>query len=200
MDSIITEARFEPHIVAIVKQLVRAARKQRLVMLPVTEAVVMARLARSQQQGGLSAAAVKSARSQYLAELIARFSNPTAAAAAPAYASDGGSSLSHYGEVFEALLRCWKLLPIGIYRRVHPATGLKTPAATAAAVSAAGGLPSAEPGAFANNRALVSYVYTSPSPNTRLSEHDILYVLHTDDGDDDGMAAIEGDGLDVEDA
>jgi len=184
MDSIITEARFEPYIVSIVKQLVRAARRQRLVLLPVPDAVVMARLAEAAANvthgatGTVSTNAINASRRQYFNELVSRNAQGTT--------PSEGKSYEHYGEVFEVLLRCWRLLPVGIYRRVHPAMGLKTPPQTTAAVAAASGLPSLSGDAFTYNRALVSYMYTSPPPNTRLSEHDLLYVLHIDEGDEDG--------------
>jgi hypothetical protein len=213
MDSIITEARFEPYIVPVIKQLVRAARKQRLVMLPVPEAIVMARLAAAAggSRGALTPSAVAAARTAYVSELMGRMTAPTggreggassaaAAAGAVGYAAEG-VTFEFYGELFEALLRVWKLLPIGLYRRVHPATGLKSNPATAAAVAAAAGLPPVGvpegETAFTHNRALVSYVYTNPEPSTRLSEHDFLYVLHADVDDEDlglGHEDEEGEG------
>ena len=84
-----------------------------------------------------------------------------------------------YGQLFEALLRGWRLLPLGLYRRVHPATGLRANPQTAAVLQLAAGPPS-QNGAFVNNRALVSYVYTNPSPHSVLSEHDLVYVLLPD--------------------
>ncbi|RYG41435.1 hypothetical protein EON68_03095, partial [archaeon] len=45
LDSIICEAHFETFIVGVLKQLVRAARKQRFITIPITEAIIMARLA-----------------------------------------------------------------------------------------------------------------------------------------------------------
>lgn len=186
MDSIITEARFEPYIVSIVKQLVRAARRQRLVLLPVPDAIVMARLAEAAAANNnsstsspstISSNAIVASRRQYFNDLVSRNSQGT---------STEGKSFEHYGEIFEVLLRCWRLLPVGLYRRVHPAMGLKTPPQTTTAVAAASGLPSLSGDNFTYNRALVSYMYTSPPPNTRLSEHDLLYVLHVDEGDEDG--------------
>jgi len=229
MDSIVAEARFEPYIVSVVKQLVRAARKQRLVMIPVTEAVVMCRLSKSasvaaatfgtgseEYQRAISPAAVAAARIHYFSEIAAKLpssgggsssgggggrrrgggggggeSSTSSATSSVA----GGLKFEVYGEVYESLLRNWKILPIGIYRRSPPASGLKANAQTAAAVSAAAGLPMAAGGGggdgssllFGHNRALVSYVFSNPPPETLLCEHDLLYVMKEDDDEDVAM-------------
>jgi len=236
MDSIVTEARFEPYIVSVVKQLVRAARKQRLVMIPVTEAVVMCRLSKSasiaaatfgtrseEYQRAISPAAVAAARTQYFSEIAAKLpgsgvgsgssngaggrrgrggrggevessSSSSSSSSTTSTTTSGGLKFEVYGEVYETLLRNWKILPIGIYRRSPPASGLKANAQTAAAVSAAAGLPmsaSASGGGgdgssllFGHNRALVSYVFSNPPPETLLCEHDLLYVIKEDDDED----------------
>jgi hypothetical protein len=104
-----------------------------------------------------------------------------------------------FGEVFEGLLRCWRLLPLGMYRRVHPASGLKTAVGTVNALYAAAGSPSGGGssseggcgGSFGHNRALVSYVFTNPTPETKLSPHDVLYVLHSSEGEEEVLDAVE---------
>jgi hypothetical protein len=73
------------------------------------------------------------------------------------------------GQLFDALMRGWHVLPLGLYRRVHPATGHKVNPQTAAALQLAAGPPAAD-GAFVFNRALVGYVYTSPPADATLSE------------------------------
>lgn len=181
VDSIITEARFEPYITQVVKGLIRAARRGRLMLIPVAEAIVMCRLAAA---GGAAAAqasgaGIDAARMQYLSELVAKMT-PNGAAAASSSAPSA-TAFEHYGPLFESLMRCFRLLPIGLYRRVGPAAGLKTSPSTLAAVSAAAGLPSLTGDAFVYNRALVSYVFTNPPPATKISEHDLIYVMADDD-------------------
>ena len=169
----------------------RATRQGRLVALPATEALILASLASSAGGGAqLDAAAVAAARESYLGRLASGILS--AARGGPAEGSGGGggggsgsegegappapSPRSSYGEVAEALLRGWDVLPVGLYRRVHPATGLRASPATVAALQLAAGPPS-PPGAFGHNRALLSYVYTNPPPATIIGEHDLLYVL-----------------------
>jgi len=190
MDAIVCEQHFESYIVGVLKQLVRAARRQRFIALPLTEAVVMARLA-AHGAPAATPADVAAARAHYLSELAmgiidtARGSagawGPPAqphqegpAAAGAAHWAD--TPVRTYGALFEALLRGWGLLPLGLYRRVHPATGLRVNPQTGAALQLAAGPPSAG-GGFVQNRALVSYVFTAPPPDAILSEHDLVYVL-----------------------
>jgi hypothetical protein len=78
---------------------------------------------------------------------------------------------------------------------VHPAAGLRAAPATARAVAAAGGLPSAAGADFAHNRALVSFVFSSPPPETLLSHHDLVYALLPDGGG----GGDEHDGADGDD-
>jgi hypothetical protein len=186
LDAVICEAHFDGSIVGVVKQLVRAARRQRFVAIPMTEAVIMARLAAPGTPfgaGSVTPQVVGALREQYLAELaadiIATARGSAAGAGADAAGAPGAAADARprtYGQLFEALLRGWRLMPLGLYRRVHPATGLKVNPQTAAALQLAAGPPSLN-GAFVHNRALVSYVYTNPPADTLLSEHDLVYVL-----------------------
>ena len=193
MDAIITEAHFDSYVVGLVKALVACARKQSLAMLPVRDAWVLLRaaaLCHGRQRGGgadPSASATASALAAASAA-IGDASNPAALS--------GLALPQRYGEVFEGLLRAWRILPIGLYRRVHPANGLKTAASTLNAVLAAAGVPSgsgssASSGAFGHNRALVSYVYSNPVPETKLSPHDVLYIMFSSDGEEDVVDAVE---------
>jgi voltage-gated potassium channel len=235
MDSIVTEARFEPYIVSVVKQLVRAARKQRLVMIPVTEAVIMCRISKNastvaathgtgseEYQQAISPTAVTAIRAQYFTEIASKLpgggssnnssgstgggrrsarnvgsggsggDTTSSLSSSVTTSSTGGVKFEIYGEVYESLLRNWKLLPIGIYRRSPPASGLKANSQTAAAVSAAAGLPMAagigggenSSLLFGHNRALVSYVFSNPPPETLLCEHDLIYAIREDDDED----------------
>ena len=193
MDAIITEAHFDAYVVGLVKSLVASARKGRLAMLPVRDAWVMWRAASALHGAGGGAAATSpgaiAAALRAAAAAIGDASAPPSALAAL------GLPL-RYGELFEGLLRAWRLLPIGLYRRVHPAFGLKTAAGTVNALIAAAGAPSCgsgsgEGGGFGHNRALVSFVYTNPTPETKLSPHDVLYVMHSSDGEEEVMDAVE---------
>ena len=203
MDAIITEAHFDAYVVALVKSLVASARKGRLAMLPVRDAWIMWRAA-SALHGSVSGAAAAAsgggARAPHSLEAVAGALR--AAAGAIGDASAPPSALAalglplRYGELFEGLLRGWRLLPIGLYRRVHPAFGLKTAAGTVNALIAAAGAPSCgsgsgEGGGFGHNRALVSFVYTNPTPETKLSPHDVLYVMHSSDGEEEVRDAVE---------
>lgn len=87
-----------------------------------------------------------------------------------------GQPLS-YGQVADALIHGWRLLPLGLYRRVHAATGLRTPPATVAAAVASVGAPARTGAAFEHNDSLVSYVFANPLPETMLSAHDFVYVV-----------------------
>lgn len=194
LDAIVCEAHFDGSIVGVVKQLIRAARRQRFVAIPMTEAIIMARLAATSNTsafggpGSVTPHLISTMRDNYLSELATEIittakggSGPTTAAAAAGSSGgseDAGASARPrtYGQLFEALMRGWKLLPVGLYRRVHPATGLRVNPQTVAALQLAAGPPPLN-GAFVHNRALVSYVYTNPPPGTLLSEHDLVYVL-----------------------
>jgi len=179
LDSIVCEALFDGCVVGVVKQLVRAARRQRLVALPMTEALVMARLlAPGASPDDVTPAAIAATRAAYLAELAAGVIGAARGAAADAHAPLHAQAdrPRTYGQLFDALMRGWHLLPLGLYRRVHPATGHKVNPQTAAALQLAAGPPAAD-GAFIFNRALVGYVYTAPPADAMLSEHDLVYVL-----------------------
>lgn len=189
LDAVICEAHFDGSVVGVVKQLVRAARRQRFVAIPLTEALIMARLvapghAGATAAGTVSPSAIAAMREAYLSELAADIigaargtAGTAAAAGVPGPAEPGAPARPRtYGQLFEALIRGWRLLPMGLYRRVHPATGLHVHPQTTAALQLAAGPPSLS-GSFVHNRALVSYVYTCPPPDTLLSEHDLVYVL-----------------------
>jgi voltage-gated potassium channel Kch len=202
LDALLCEAHFAPHVIFVIKQLVRASRKQRLQLLPITDAVALAMLvspaavpvppaaddggaglgmsasfvvralspggpARAFGAGGGSSAwethgAVHTAARDAIA--IAASSAPLrptlpatgvtaqvllaahAAAgtgigpAAPAHAGAGAAlatsqalalpSILTYGQLFEALLRGWGLLPLGLYRRLIPGTAPAPPQIT----------------------------------------------------------------------
>jgi hypothetical protein len=88
--------------------------------------------------------------------------------------------------VAECLLRQWRLLPLGLYRRAAATAGVRANAQTAAAAGSAAGAPGVDGAgtfAFSHNRALVSYVFTSPPPGTPLGDHDLVFALRADDGD-----------------
>ncbi len=183
----------------------RAARRHRLSLIPVTEAIVMARIAasinvrygaRDTAAPSISAEAVARVRQAYLAEVASKMKEGGRDSGSPAAAVvPEDMKFERYGQLFEALLRCWHLLPLGIYRRVHPATGLKTAPATSAAVAAAAGMP-AVGDAFGHNRAAVSFVVTNPSADCVLSPHDLIYVLSVDD-EETSDARIAGLDLDA---
>ncbi len=158
------------------KGLVRAGRSGALALLPVSEAAVLLQLAAAGGRG------VARARAAAAAAAAARGGGSASASApppAPALAP------RRYGELFEALLRCAGILAVGLYRRSAAVAGLRATAATAAAVAAAAGAPG---GAFANNRALISYVFTNPPPDTLLQPHDLVYVLRGAGGEDEEVA------------
>lgn len=194
-DALLAEAHFHAFVPGVLKQLIRAARHGRLVALPMTEAIVMAGMANSSgggRAGGVTPASLARAREAYLSQLAhgilsaargpawapegAEGAQDASASSSSAGASSPSPVVRTYGELAEALLRGWDVLPMGLYRRVHPATGLRASPATVAALQLAAGPPTPG-GAFAHNRALVSYVLTNPPPHTALSEHDLVYVL-----------------------
>lgn len=188
LDAVVTEALFEPHTIGIVKALVRAARSGRLVLLPVADAVALLRVADA-PAAARTAAAVRAARDAFDAALLARLTS-AANGTLPAPAASGGAvddaaAPQRYAVLAEALVRAWGLLPVGIYRRLHPAAGLRAAPSTARAVAASTGLPSVAGADFAHNRALVSFVFTNPPPETLVNHHDLIYLVRPDDGDDD---------------
>ena len=79
-------------------------------------------------------------RSERLSALALRILTVVRGGAAPAAGAASEAepvdvnAIRTYGQLFEGLLRSWRLMPIGLYRRVHPATGLKTSAQTVAAL------------------------------------------------------------------
>jgi len=178
---------------------VRAARTARIALLPAAEAALLCRLAAAARPGAAPSAAEVAAARAALAAENARAGEAGGArggrarggapAASPAPPPAGARRFEHYAEVFECLLRSWNLLAVGLYRRELPNAGLRASAETAAALAAAAGAPAADgAAAFANNRALVSYVYTSPRPDARVAPHDLIYVVRADDADVDGAA------------
>ena len=195
MDAIVTEAHFDAYTIGLVKTLVACARRGRLAMLPVKDAWVLWLAAQQLHSAAAAAGASASARASApitpsaTAAALASAAAATAEAATPAAAAALGLPL-RYGELFEGLLRAWRLLPVGLYRRVHPANGLKTAAGTVAALCAAAGPPTSGEH-FGHNRALVSYVFTNPTPESKLSPHDVLYVLFSSDGEEEVLDAVE---------
>ncbi len=172
-----TEAFFSPSVIGVVKGLVRAGRSGTLALLPLTEAHVLLHLAAG---GGVGVARARAAAAA--AAAAARGSAPAPAALVP----------KRYGELFEALLRVAGVLSVGLYRRSAAVAGLRATAHTAAAVASAAGAPGG--GAFANNRALISYVFTNPPADTLLGPHDMVYVLRAAGGEDEeiGDAMVWG--------
>lgn len=189
LDALMCEAHFAPHIIFIVKQLVRASRKQRLQLLPITDAIAMAMLVLPTAVSGEVLSPPHRSHGQR--------TPPTS----PGGGSGGGSGarprVRTYGQLFEALLRGWHLLPLGLYRRLEPGTEATPPVVTDAAThfmnafAHAGSTSAAPTGAAAlrNDKALLSYVFTNPPPDTTLNVHDLVYVLRAGSAvpeDDDG--------------
>jgi hypothetical protein len=182
MDSIICEALFEPYIINVLKQLVRAARKHRFVAIPVSEAVIMTRLAMPgcpYGPGSVTSSAISGMRDHYMTSLAHKIVNASRGRKTDEERSHEAwmdAPVTTYGHIFEALLRGWHLMAIGMYRRVNPASGLNANPQTTAALQLAAGPPSVN-GNFVYNRALVSYVFTNPPPSTELAEHDLIYIM-----------------------
>ena len=189
MDAIVTEAHFDTYVVGLVKTLVSSARRGRLAMLPVRDAWVLCAAAAAAHKASNGGAVPPSALAVALRAASAAVGDGVSVSAA---ASSALQLPVRYGEVFEGLLRCWRLLPLGLYRRVHPANGLKTAAGTVTALHGAAGLPTGSGGpAFGHNRALISFVFTNPTPETKLSPHDVLYVMHSSEGEEDVQDAVD---------
>jgi hypothetical protein len=217
---------FAPHVLFVVKLLVRASRKQRLQLLPIADAIAMGMLAApnpvgggaaSPRGGGSSAASAAGAfggipppppsagggnrgggvttmdewgvvgRAAPTAALtedsIVALSVSAVAKEAPRVPVTGATAslmsgaagsplplaqlslpeIRTYGQLFEALLRGWQLLPLGLYRRMQPGTAPAPPvvgdpaaqfvSAFARTAHGPGGAPM-----FRNEKGLVSYV------------------------------------------
>lgn len=108
--ALMVEAHFAPHLIFIIKQLVRASRKQQLQLLPIADAIAMAMLV---SPGGTARGAGDSgSRGGAWGDAAASSNAP----AAPLV----GQRITTFGELFEGLLRGWRLLPMGLYRRLQP--------------------------------------------------------------------------------
>jgi hypothetical protein len=182
IDALLCESYFAPHLIFIIKQLVRASRKQQLQLVPVADAIAMAMIV-SPIAGSGGPAATGAKRNHATGTGIA--------AASPTW-----PTITTYGELFEALLRGWHLLPVGLYRRRMPGTlptpprvtdpvaqfmaafgNVHIPGVSAPHSHYVGGAGSGTAGVFRNDKSLVSYVFTNPPPHTALNKHDLVYVL-----------------------
>jgi hypothetical protein len=90
--------------------------------------------------------------------------------------------VTSYGELFEALLRGWNLLPLGLYRRVLPnhATGAipEPPVVTDPVSAFISGFAAQQ--AFKADKSLLSYVFTNPPPDTILNSRDLVFVIRSE--------------------
>ncbi len=165
------QAHFAPHIIFVIKQLVRASRKQRLQLVPVVDAVAMALLVapvtaslgpsaqdtKTPNSGAAAAGRMERPRtawdnigaSHVAARRAADFSDsapprgvvvPTGATAAlfthlVSNTAQGQMvptmpEVRTYGQLFEALVRGWHMLPVGVYRRMEPGSLPQPPVVT----------------------------------------------------------------------
>jgi len=118
---------------------------------------------------------------------------PTAAATSTSSgggASYGMSQVQTYGQLFEALLRGYSILPIGLYRRLQPGCGpappvIRDPAAqfVSSFCRTAQGVDEAP--VFLNEKGLVSYVFTNPPQDTILNHLDYVYIVRSGVSNDD---------------
>ena len=153
LDALLVEAHFTPHAVSLIKRLVRASRKQRLQLVSAQEALFMARWHASS-----------------LGEVGRASPSPPPKWPVPSQQWPR----VRYGQLFEALLRGWHLLTLGVYRRRSPYASSGREAADDVVLGAA--LPRVnEP--FQHSGEMVSYVLANPPPEALLSPHDYVYVL-----------------------
>jgi hypothetical protein len=215
LDALLCEMHFAPHVLFVVKLLVRASRKQRLQLLPIADAIAMGMLsapspvtappppappppplhgfAASSAGGNRGGGATtldewgfegRAAPTLALSEdSIVAVAVSALAAEAPRVPVTGATAslmsgaasaplplasltlpeIRTYGQLFEALLRGWQLLPLGLYRRMQPGSVPAPPVVgDPAAQFVAGFARSAHgPGGapmFRNEKGLVSYV------------------------------------------
>lgn len=177
IDALMCEAHFAPHIIFIIKKLVQASRKQQLQLIPVADAIAMAMLV-------MPAHALETAEPGHSRGGHVRRPGPRDAGSGPAPVA-----VRTYGQLFEALLRGWHLLPLGLYRRLEPGAPPRPPVVTdpVAQFIAAFGRGQSAGATFKNEKSLLSYVFTNPPPFTVLNAHDFVYALRpgTDSGDGD---------------
>jgi hypothetical protein len=157
IDALLCEAHYAPQLIFLIKQLVRASRKQKLQLLPAPGAVAMAMLVHPDFNGENAAALPQ---------------------------------ISTYGQLFEALLRGWNLLPLGLYRRLQPGASPQPPRVTdpiAQFYAAFTGTSYTGSFDFKNDKALLSFVFTNPPADVLLNKHDFVYVLRPglDEGSED---------------
>lgn len=106
--------------------------------------------------------------------------------------------ITTYGQLYEGLIRGWKLLPLGLYRRLVPGHQPQAPEVTdpigvylqsfGGGGSGAGIRGGSGTKVFRNDKSLLSYVLTNPPPDAPLGQHDLVYILRPgsdDDGNDD---------------
>jgi len=137
LDALLCEAHFAPHLIMLIKGLVQASRKQQWHLLPIADAVAMAMLASPAHSGSGSDSGSDSGGSGYR----------NAATGVGVPATPSFPRITTYGHLFEALLRGWHLLPMGLYRRRragetrphHPSS--PTPSHSASPHSAASSFP-----------------------------------------------------------
>lgn len=199
MDSILTEAHYAPYVVNCIKSLVAAARQHKLVMIPAIELITAFRLSLryahlKEINKVFSSENVHQMRQILLYEYLTQIAEEKEGIVP-------GSSISklppisqyfrYYGEFYDMLIRCWKLLPIGLYRRALPTEGTPTPHSIYLGVKSLTGFPSYSTENFAFSPTLVSYTFTNPLPSTRVTIHDIFYVLRPDHPGENGKHIVD---------
>jgi hypothetical protein len=95
-----------------------------------------------------------------------------------------------YGQLFEALLRGWAILPVGLYRRLQPGVVPAPPVVRDPIAHFIASNTGANASPFKNEKGLVSFVFTNPPADVILNHHDLVYVIKM--GDDE-RGAMGGD-------
>eukprot|EP01138_Halocafeteria_seosinensis_P004392 gb/GECG01004493.1/.p1 GENE.gb/GECG01004493.1/~~gb/GECG01004493.1/.p1 ORF type:complete len:1657 (+),score=178.49 gb/GECG01004493.1/:1-4971(+) len=188
LDALLSEQYFNIHAVSLMKRLVRASRKQKLMVLHVrdvlhnleyhsTREMPWKDLLRKNANDALQ-------RSPHGNHHVLRFTRSRE------HQESTKSAENHpdksYAEIFEVLLREHDLLCLGLYRQVSPfdrnltgESGSKYPLLNRPDLAE---LLKEKPipRTFRNSDQLLSYVYTNPRPDTIVAKDDLLYVLRPD--------------------
>jgi hypothetical protein len=176
IDALLCEAHFAPHIIYIIKQLVRASRKQQLQLLPVRDAVAMAMLANPLTTSSMGEPQFTSINTfgklfesllrgwQLLPVGLYRRREPGIRPTPPTVEDPAAHFMAAFGGI------------------IVPGISADTSGAWFNGCGSSG-----TAGIFRNEKTLLSYVFTNPPPHTILNEHDLVYVLRAggDSGSDD---------------
>lgn len=197
LDALLSEQYFNVHAIALMKQLVRASRKQKLIVLNANEALYhmhhycATAVPWEDLQSRYHTLWSDASRKEHSHSHILYVKRTDEQSNALPSLKNWKAPETTFGEIFETLLRGYNLLSLGLYRRVSPFDADLTGEGNAAypllnredlADLVREKMPkTASSGYFKNSDQLLSYVFTNPRPDTLLGTDDLLYVLRPEE-------------------